>query len=205
MKRRKVLHLPGMLCACFMLCLLPLLYRNAFFDINRFKVEAVRIVVPVIGMVSAAAWLLVSRNRKIHTTIRNTDICVLLFALTCFISSARTGFDSASLIGNEGRYCGLWVMLSCALAYWLISRNKIGLRLIGMLTVISAQYVYHLLYSRSGAFKPVLTDMLRIPKWWTGIAVPIGFGISTYHSVIFLLRDKLQLFKSKTKEGGEEA
>lgn len=74
-----------------------------------------------------------------------------------------------------------------------------------MLTVISAQYVYHLLYSRSGAFKPVLTDMLRIPKWWTGIAVPIGFGISTYHSVIFLLRDKLQLFKRKTKEGGEEA
>ena len=73
-----------------------------------------------------------------------------------------------------------------------------------MLTVISAQYVYHLLYSRSGAFKPVLTDMLRIPKWWTGIAVPIGFGISTYHSVIFLLRDKLQLFKRKTKEGGEE-
>ena len=141
MKRRKVLHLPGMLCACFMLCLLPLLYRNAFFDINRFKVEAVRIVVPVIGMVSAAAWLLVSRNRKIHTTIRNTDICVLLFALTCFISSARTGFDSASLIGNEGRYCGLWVMLSCALAYWLISRNKIGLRLIGMLTVISAALV----------------------------------------------------------------
>lgn len=73
-----------------------------------------------------------------------------------------------------------------------------------MLTVISAQYVYHLLYSRSGAFKPVLTDMLRIPKWWTGIAVPIGFGISTYHSVIFLVRDKLQLFKRKSKEGGEE-
>lgn len=74
-----------------------------------------------------------------------------------------------------------------------------------MLTVISAQYVYHLLYSRSGAFKPVLTDMLRVPKWWTGIAVPIGFGISTYHSVIFLLRDKLQLFKSRNQEGGEEA
>jgi TRAP-type C4-dicarboxylate transport system permease small subunit len=74
-----------------------------------------------------------------------------------------------------------------------------------MLTVISAQYVYHLLFSRSGAFKPVLTDMLRVPKWWTGIAVPIGFCISTYHSVIFLVRDKLHLFNRKTKEGGEEA
>jgi TRAP-type C4-dicarboxylate transport system permease small subunit len=74
-----------------------------------------------------------------------------------------------------------------------------------MLTVISAQYVYHLIFSRSGAFKPALTDMLRVPKWWTGIAVPIGFGLSTYHSLVFLLRDKLQLFKRKKKEGGEEA
>lgn len=74
-----------------------------------------------------------------------------------------------------------------------------------MLTVISAQYVYHLIFSRSGAFKPVMTDMLRIPKWWTGIAVPIGFGLSTYHSVIFLLRDRLHILKSEKKEGGEEA
>ena len=76
-----------------------------------------------------------------------------------------------------------------------------------MLTVISAQYVYHLIFSRSGALKVVLTDMLRIPKWWTGIAVPIGFGVSPYHSVIFLLRDKLHIIKSKKipEEGGEEA
>lgn len=74
-----------------------------------------------------------------------------------------------------------------------------------MLTIISAQYVYHLIFSRTGAFKPALTDMLRVPKWWTGIAVPIGFGLSTFHSVVFLLRDKLNLFKRKTKEGGEEA
>ena len=73
-----------------------------------------------------------------------------------------------------------------------------------MLTIISAQYVYHLIFSRTGAFKPALTDMLRVPKWWTGIAVPIGFGLSTFHSVVFLLRDKLNLFKRKKKEGGEE-
>ena len=74
-----------------------------------------------------------------------------------------------------------------------------------MLTIISAQYVYHLIFSRTGAFKPALTDMLRIPKWYTGIAVPIGFGLSTYHSIVFLIRDKLGLFKGKKKEGGEEA
>ena len=74
-----------------------------------------------------------------------------------------------------------------------------------MLTIISAQYVYHLIFSRTGAFKPALTDMLRIPKWYTGIAVPIGFGLYTYHSIVFLIRDKFGLFKGKKKEGGEEA
>lgn len=71
-----------------------------------------------------------------------------------------------------------------------------------MLTVISGQYVYHLIFSRTGELKIVLTDMLRIPKWWTGVAVPIGFGVSTFHSVIFLLRDRLHLIKTK-QEGGE--
>lgn len=56
-----------------------------------------------------------------------------------------------------------------------------------MLTVISAQYCYHLVFSRSGAFKLVLSDYLRIPKIWNGIAVPLGFGLSTYHSVRFMI------------------
>lgn len=51
-----------------------------------------------------------------------------------------------------------------------------------MLTVISAQYVYNLIYVR-GAYKPTLTDILRVPKWVTGIAVPIGFGLSAIYSI----------------------
>lgn len=75
-----------------------------------------------------------------------------------------------------------------------------------MLTVISAQYVYHLIYSRTGAFKPVLTDMLRMPKWWTGIAVPAGFGLSVIYSVYFMVIDIKAMFsgKKKTEEGGAE-
>lgn len=78
-----------------------------------------------------------------------------------------------------------------------------------MLTVISAQYVYHLIYTRTGAFKMVLTDMLRIPKWWTGIAVPTGFGLSVIYSVYFLVKDIIDLFKGKANdkkntEGGAE-
>ena len=77
-----------------------------------------------------------------------------------------------------------------------------------MLTVISAQYVYNLIFSR-GVLKLALTDTLRIPKWYTGIAVPLGFGLSFLHSIKFLLRDRLHLVGGKsaqaqTKEGGNE-
>jgi len=55
-----------------------------------------------------------------------------------------------------------------------------------MLTVISSQYVYHLIFDRNGKYKLVLTDMLRMPKWYIGVAVPIGFGLSVIYSIYFL-------------------
>lgn len=72
-----------------------------------------------------------------------------------------------------------------------------------MLTVISAQYVYHLIVGRNGDIKIVLTDMLRVPKWWTAIAVPLGFGVSTIHSIIFMIQRIMALFGKKV-EGGEK-
>lgn len=78
----------------------------------------------------------------------------------------------------------------------------VELMVLMMLTVISSQYVYHLIFSRSGAVKMVLTDLLRVPKWWTGIAVPIGFGLSTYHSVRFLIA---RLRGQRLPKGGEGA
>lgn len=72
-----------------------------------------------------------------------------------------------------------------------------------MLTVISAQYVYHLIFSRSGAFKPVLTDMLRVPKAYTAVAVPLGFGVSTYHSIRFMIQ-RVMVLMGKNVEGGEK-
>ena len=74
-----------------------------------------------------------------------------------------------------------------------------------MLTVISAQYAYHLVFSRTGEFKLVLTDLLRVPKVYTGIAVPIGFGLSTIYSVYFLLTDRLHILKPMKPLNGEEA
>ncbi|MBQ8646675.1 MAG: TRAP transporter small permease [Oscillospiraceae bacterium] len=76
-----------------------------------------------------------------------------------------------------------------------------------MLTVISAQYVYHLIFNRRGEFDPVLTDLMRVPKWWTGIAVPLGFGLSTYHSVRFMFHRfrGITADDELAEEGGDEA
>jgi len=67
--------------------------------------------------------------------------------------------------------------------------SVVELLVLTMLTVISAQYVYHLIYNRTGKLKVVMTDLLRIPKWWTGIAVPIGFGLSVIYSIYFMVKN----------------
>ena len=80
--------------------------------------------------------------------------------------------------------------------------SVVELLILIMLTVISAQYVYNLIYVR-GAYKPYVSDILRFPKWWIGIAVPIGFGLSTIYSVYFLLTDRLHIIKRKPKPEDE--
>lgn len=66
-----------------------------------------------------------------------------------------------------------------------------------MLTRISAEYVYHLIYNRAGKLKVVMTDLLRIPKWWTGIAVPIGFGLSVIYSIYFMVKNVREYMDAK--------
>lgn len=65
-----------------------------------------------------------------------------------------------------------------------------------MLTVVSGEYAYHLLINPAGKFKPVLTDVLRIPKFFTGVAVPIGFGVSVIYSVYFMFTEKIPAYKA---------
>lgn len=70
-----------------------------------------------------------------------------------------------------------------------------------MLTRVSAEYVYHLIYNRTGKLKVIMTDLLRVPKWWTGIAVPIGFGLSAICSLYFMIKGVREYMKNK-REGG---
>ena len=82
--------------------------------------------------------------------------------------------------------------------------SVVELLVLTMLTWISSQYVYHLIYNRAGKLKIVMTDMLRIPKWWTAIAVPIGFGLSVLYSVYFIVK-AVRAYMAKKKEGGNKA
>ena len=72
----------------------------------------------------------------------------------------------------------------------------IELLILIMLTVICSQYAYNLLFVR-GVWKPAVTDILRVPKIFTGIAVPLGFGLSTIYSIYFMLTDRLHIIKKK--------
>ena len=95
--------------------------------------------------------------------------------------------------------------------------SLLELLILFLLTYISAQYVLNLIFKRGimfkiadgaltwGTVKLTKTDTLRIPKWYTGIAVPLGFGLSFIYSIYFFLRDKLHLIKSKAPAEEEQA
>ena len=81
-----------------------------------------------------------------------------------------------------------------------------------LLTYISAQYVLNLIFKRGiifqikngvfqwGTIKLTYTDTLRIPKWYTGVAVPLGFGLSLIYAVIDFLRYNLHILKPKASD-----
>lgn len=113
------------LCAVLMLCVLPLIVHDAFFDINRIKVRVVLYGVPPLF---AVMLLLHCLSRKFGAIFRRRslamDIALLLFLAACVIACARTGFESAVLTGSEGRYCGLLFLLCCGAAYSVISTGR---------------------------------------------------------------------------------
>lgn len=121
-----------------MLCALPLLFNDAFFDINRFKVNATYDVIPVLAALMLLALLLKGkaalRGLKGRAVLAPL-LCMLLFALSCVISCALAGFEKAVLTGEEGRYCGLWFTLCCCAAFFTISLGALSGR--GLMPLIA--------------------------------------------------------------------
>ena len=69
----------------------------------------------------------------------------------------------------------------------------IEMAVLAMLTYVSAQYVINS-WNRT-------TDVLRMPRWYFSIAVPIGFGWSLLYSIVFFI----QRLTKKTAKKEEEA
>lgn len=116
----------SLLCAAFMLGVVPLLFHNAFFDINRFKVKAVCLVMPVL----AAAVAFSARKDRLKRPGRSSRMLMLLFLTACVLSCVRAGFTPSMLDGSEGRYCGLVFMLCCGAAFFVIGAGESGARLL---------------------------------------------------------------------------
>ena len=135
-----------------------------------------------------------------HMPIRwSEEVVTSLFVWTVFIGSAYAYRNHSHLVVDF--LVKLFPEKVRKVVEFIISVFE--LLVLVMLTVISAQYVYHLIFSRTGAVKLVLTDMLRVPKWWTAIAVPLGFGESLVFSIRFMIQRIMALLGKKV-EGGEK-
>ena len=129
------------------------------------------------------------------------EVVTGLFVWTCFIGSAYA-YRKHEHLGVD-----ILVKFMPPKTRRVVSSvmSVIELLVLIMLTWISAEYCYHLVFSRSGAIKLMLTDYLRIPKIWNGIAVPLGFGLSTFHSIKFMIhRFKGIDAEHDDPEGGEK-
>lgn len=142
--RRRAPGAVAWLCAALMLCVLPLVFHNAFFDINRIKVSVVCRAIPVLLAAFILALLLKPRGEGLPVPLPGTRLpacCLATLLVTCLIACARCGFDEASLTGSEGRFCGLYFWLACGAAFGIIAFGASELPHIDTMAILCASLV----------------------------------------------------------------
>ncbi len=126
--------------AMAMLCALPLAFHDAFFDINRFKVSFIRGT--ALACILALSLGLIVDEMRSHggwcVRLGKMGAMLLAFAVSWIVSCAMQDFSEATLIGSEGRYCGLWCLLSCALIFFVIQRGGFSGEMLAGAAVLSA-------------------------------------------------------------------
>lgn len=164
----------------------------------------------ICGTTLTACLILVNVNVIFRYFLNNPinwtdEVVTSLFVWTVFMGSAYAHRKHAHL--GVDIVVNLVHGRSRKVIEFIVSLLEIAI--LFLLTYISAQYVLNLIFKRGimfkiadgaftwGTIKLTKTDTLRIPKWYTGIAVPLGFGLSFIYSIFFFLRDKLHLIKSK--------
>ncbi len=127
-------------CAVLMLCVVPLYFDNAFFNINRCKVNLIRTVVP--WLCALMALFLLEKRMLFKTAIFEkplaSDAAMGLFLFACIISCAMQGFGESVMEGTNGRSLGLWLMLCLGGAYYVIALGQLDGRFVTGLMLICA-------------------------------------------------------------------
>lgn len=154
----------------------------------------------ITGVTLMACVILVNLNVLMRYFLKtplqwSEEIVTSLFVWTVFIGSAYAYRKHAHL----GVDIVVNLLHGKTKEVLMLVVSIIELAILIMLTYICSEYAYNLLFVR-GVWKPALTDILRFPKFYTGVAVPIGFGLSTIYSIYFMLTDRLHIIKKKETE-----
>lgn len=147
-------------CEALMLLAVPLVFHDAFFDINRCKVNMVCRVVPVLAVLYILSLLLRGRTGRAARTAVEREakapvVLMAAFLLACVVACAFAGFEEAVLTGSEGRYCGLYFLLSCGAAFFIVATSALDGRLLSILAMLCASAIAALGFANSMGIDPL--------------------------------------------------
>ncbi|MBQ9009485.1 MAG: O-antigen ligase family protein [Clostridia bacterium] len=125
MVARAVPALIAALTGIFLLSVVPLYVHDGFFDINRAKVSLILTATPYFAAGMGLFLLLMPKKGAFYERFPWWLLCpMLLFLVGCVISCRMRGFEEAVLTGSEGRYGGLFFILSITVLFVIIALGK---------------------------------------------------------------------------------
>ena len=113
------------LAGIFLLSVVPLYVHDAFFDINRAKVSLILTATPYFAAAMGLFLLFMPKKSEFYNSFPRMLLWpALLFLAACVISCWMRGFEEAVLTGSEGRYGGLYFILSVIVLFVIIALGR---------------------------------------------------------------------------------
>ena len=150
--------------AVFMLCVLPIVVNNGYFDINTIKVTVFIKIMPWL----AGAYLIMCVFNKKWPYRRFQErkvpfIFLGVLMISWLLSVIHAGFTSAVLLGNEGRYAGFFFLSCCALGCFCIASGKTFERLLSFAIPVTGSFIAMLGFLNMLGMDPLhfYTDLVK--------------------------------------------
>lgn len=115
----------------FLMFTIPLfIFNDYYYDITITKYKAFAYITSIfLLIILIVSVCLLIKQKRIHFDIKiikkyfnTTDICVIVFAFICALSTMFSTYPSEAWDGSLGRYMGLFSMLLCVGIYFAVSR-----------------------------------------------------------------------------------